>query len=131
MDPTNIAILKKLKDNGRNSWQAIGKHINLTGQAVAARVALMEHKGIISGYTIKQDNLPRHFVTIFMNDGRFEEFEKFIQADEGVESAHKVSGEGCYQLVIASSEPNALKTFLDKLTAFARYRVLSSIRKIK
>ena len=131
MDKINQTILKLLRKNGRMSWQDIGKQVNMTGQAVSARVQLMEHKGVISGYTIKEDALERHYITVFMNDGRFDAFEKFIKTDERIESAHKVTGEGCYQLVLASNQPKALELFLDELSRFARQKVSSVIRKIK
>jgi len=131
IDKTNARIIALLKDNARMAWRDIGERLGISGQAVSSRVQTLEHLGIISGYTISQDKLNRSFVTVFMNDSRFSEFEKFLAVEPDVEAAYKVSGEGCYLLVVASDRQEALPAFLDRLSSFARYRVLSAMRKLK
>ncbi len=131
MDKINIAILKQLKADGRMTWQKIGRKLKLTGQAVSARVHLMEHEGTISGYTIRQDNLIRHFVTVFMNNTNFSDFEALLNSEDGIEAAHKVTGEGCYHLHVALERADELEPLLNKLLGFARYRVLSAVKRVK
>ena len=131
IDKTNAGIIALLKGNARMAWRDIGERLGISGQAVSSRVQTLEHLGIISGYTISQDRLNRSFVTVFMNDSRFTTFEKFAAAEPDVEAAYKVSGEGCYLLVVASDRQEALPAFLDRLSQFARYRVLSAMRKVK
>ena len=131
MDRVNQAIVKLLKANSRMSWQQIGKEVHLTGQAVAARVQQMEEQGLISGYTIRQDGLQRHFITMFMENPNFDEFERFLGADLRVEGAYKVTGEGCYLVVYTPTESHELEPFLNSLLRYGRYRVSTAIRCIK
>ena len=131
LDKMNQAILSQLKSNSRKTWQHIGKEVHLTGQAVAARVLQMEDQGLISGYTIRQDQLARHFITVFMETSDFAEFETLIKADVRVESAYKVTGEGCYQLVLVVQSQSEIEPFLDALLPYGRCKVLSAIRCVK
>ena len=127
----NQAILACLKTNSRMSWQQIGKQVHLTGQAVAARVQQMEDQGIISGYTIRQTQVARHFITMFMESNNFSQFEAFLQQHPHVESAYKITGEGCYQLSFISEQNDELEPFLNALLKFGRYKVASTLRCIK
>jgi len=131
MDKMNRAILQRLKGNSRLSWQQIGKEVHLTGQAVAARVQQMQEQGHITGFTIRQDQQPLHYITVFMKSTDFAGFERFLQQEAEVQSAHKVSGEGCYHLVFAPTEPQSLEPFLTRLLPHGTYRVLSGVRCVK
>jgi len=126
----NTKILDCLKQNGRMSWQDIGKKVHLTGQAVAARVKQMEDLGIISGYTIRQDNLKQHFITVFMDTRDFETFDNFLKQQKSVNQAFKVTGDGCY-LVNFNGSDKALDIFLSSLLNYGRYRVSSILKPIK
>lgn len=127
----NKAILQRLKANSRMTWQQIGKQVHLTGQAVAARVLQLEERGVITGYTIRQDNLPRHFITVFMENSSFDEFEAFLNADEQVEHAYKTTGEGCYHVVFTPFEAENLELFLNELLRYGKYKVATAIRHVK
>lgn len=131
MDKKNTQILSLLAKNSRLSWQDIGKQVHLTGQAVATRVRQLEDDGTIERYTIRQGNLETHFVTVFMNDARFSEFEAFLAQNESVEQAFKTSGEGCYHLVVRALNTEQLEVFLNALLHYARYRLASAIRTTK
>ncbi|MDB5896076.1 MAG: lrpC [Rhodoferax sp.] len=131
MDKMNQAILQRLRANSRQSWQQIGKEVHLTGQAVAARVQQMLDQRHITGFTIRQDAEALHFVTVFMKSTEFGDFERFLQHEADVRSAHKVSGEGCYHLVVAPADSPALDGFLTRLLAYGTYKVLTSVRSVK
>ena len=131
LDKTNQTILALLRENSRLSWQAIGRQVHLTGQAVAARVQQLEDEGLITGYTIRQDHLVRHFITVFMETPTFDAFETFLKQQPCVEAAYKVAGEGCYQVVLASYSQADLEPFLNALLKYGKYRVSSVIRQIK
>jgi Lrp/AsnC family leucine-responsive transcriptional regulator len=130
-DKINSEICLHLRANSRMSWQKIGKIVHLTGQAVAARVLQMQDDGIISQFTIRQDDLLKHFITVFMKDASFVSFERFLQQDVCVESAYKVAGEGCYQIVYVADPSVSLEAFLDQVLHYGTYKVLSVIRAIK
>jgi len=131
MDKMNRAILNQLQENSRKSWQQIGKEVHLTGQAVAARVQQMEDQGLITGYTIRQDNAERHFITVFMENSDFAGFELFLKNESRIESAYKVTGEGCYQLIFVSQNAGDLEPFLNAMLPFGRYKVASTMRTVK
>ncbi|MFM2317432.1 MAG: HTH-type transcriptional regulator LrpC [Pseudomonadota bacterium] len=131
MNSMNKAILQRLRANARMSWQQIGKEVHLTGQAVAARVQQMEDQGVINGYTIRQQDIERHFITMFMDVARFDEFEQLLKNEAQVESAYKITGEGCYHLVFTPEAPNELEPFLQRLLKYGRYRVSSVLRGVK
>ena len=131
IDKMNQAILNQLKSSSRKTWQQIGKEVHLTGQAVAARVSQMEEMGLISAYTIRQDQLPRHFITVFMESSDFAGFESLLKADNRVESAYKVTGEGCYQVIYISETTQEIEKFLDRVLPFGRCKVLSVMRSVK
>jgi Lrp/AsnC family leucine-responsive transcriptional regulator len=131
MDSMNKAILQRLKANSRMSWQQIGKEVHLTGQAVAARVQQLEDQGVINGYTIRQNTIERHFITMFMDVARFDEFEALLKHEPHVESAYKITGEGCYHIVFTPDAPNELEPFLQRLLKYGRYRVSSVLRGVK
>jgi len=131
LDKMNQAIVKCLKANSRASWQHIGKHVHLTGQAVAARVLQMEDQGIIEGYTIRQGQVQRHFITVFMATTQFDVFEGFLKGIGSVEQAYKVTGEGCYHVVFVCEHADELEHFLNALLPYGRYKVSSAIRTVK
>ena len=131
LDKMNQAIVKCLKASSRTSWQQIGKDVHLTGQAVAARVLNMEDQGIIEGYTIRQGQVQRHFITVFMATSQFDAFEAFLNGTEQVEQAYKVTGEGCYHVVFVCEQTQELEPFLNALLPYGRYKVSSAIRTVK
>ena len=131
MDKMNRAILKCLQKNARMSWQQIGKEVHLTGQAVAARVMQMEAQGIIEGYTIRQGQAQRHFITVFMENSQFDAFEAFLKQQPQVEQVYKVTGEGCYHVVVLCESSTDLEPFLNALLPFCRYKVSTAIRNVK
>ena len=131
MNAVNAAIVRRLSINSRASWQSIGRELGLTGQAVAARVQQLEDQGLICGYTLKRGDLQRYFVTVFLEHQRFEQLETLLRGDERVESADKVAGEGCYHLVVALGAGETLEPFLALLERFGRWKVLSSLRRLK
>lgn len=131
MNNMNKAILQRLRANSRMSWQQIGKEVHLTGQAVATRVQQLEDQGIINGYTIRQQHIERHFITMFMDVARFDEFEQLLKNETQVEAAYKITGEGCYHLIFTPESANELEPFLQRLLKYGRYRVSSVLRCVK
>ena len=129
----NEEILKLLAADARMSWRQIGERVHLTGQAVATRVQQMTEQGELTGFTIRRDNQPRHYVLMHMNHPNFEEFEFFLQDKPWVEAAHKVAGEACYHLTVTPSvaRDESLDSLLQELERFGRHRVLQVLRRVK
>lgn len=131
MDKIDEKIITNLKANGRMSWQEIGRELHLSGQAVAARVQKMLDEKIIDNFTIEQTKMYKHFITVYMQNSNFEMFERFLLEETFVEKADKVTGDGCYQLTCSTDNQEDLNNFLEKLLRYGRYKVLTTIRKIK
>jgi Lrp/AsnC family leucine-responsive transcriptional regulator len=58
-------------------------------------------------------------------------FSAFLNANDGVAEAHRISGDGCYILKVCMQSTSELNEFLDHLLKYATYRLLISIDKIK
>lgn len=130
-DKMGRAILRELRKNARISWQDLGRAVHLSGQAVAERVRQMAEAGVFDGYTLRENRRPRHFISVWMNHSRFDEFEALLAEDENVESADKTGGDTCYHIVYIADTPQQLDDFLTRLLVHGRYRVNSSIRRVK
>ena len=50
LDPTDVAIVERLRVDGRATFGAIGDDVGLSASAVARRVARLEAEGVIRGY---------------------------------------------------------------------------------
>lgn len=136
LDQTDIAILALLRENSRLLWKDIGEQVHLSGQAVGNRIRRMEEQGIIQGYTTVLDATKlgpslTAMITMFMKTTDHQQFVRFIQKSPEVIEAHRISGEGCYSLLVNVPDHVALNTFLDRLLPFGNYRVNLSIGKIK
>lgn len=69
-DRTSRALLRELRRNGRISWQALGRAVHLSGQAVAERVRQLQEAGLIRGFTLRETRA-RHFIAVKMQTGGF------------------------------------------------------------
>ena len=131
LDKMDRAILAALAHDARMTWQAIGRRVHLTGQAVATRVQQMVERGTILGFTVVRGDLRRYFITVFMDTPQCDAFEAFLQAHADVESASKIAGEGCYQVTLACASEAGLDAFTLALLRYGRYKVASEIRRVK
>jgi Lrp/AsnC family leucine-responsive transcriptional regulator len=136
LDPTDMAILRLLRQNARLQWKEIGEQVHLTGQAVAARIAKLQAQGVLKGFTVAVDEerLGRPllaFVTVFMQSTDHAGFQRFLAREPAVEEAFRVSGEGCYWLRVRCAAQPELTAFLDRLLAFGNYRVNLSLSQVK
>nr|WP_298129611.1 Lrp/AsnC family transcriptional regulator [uncultured Pseudoxanthomonas sp.] len=131
LDKMDRTILAALAHDGRMTWQAVGRQVHLTGQAVATRVQQMVDDGTIRGFTVLRGDLRRYFITVFMDSPQFDAFEAFLQAHADVASASKIAGEGCYHVTLACSGDADLEAFTQSLLRYGRYRVASEMRCLK
>ena len=131
MDKINRAILAQLACDARIPWQQLGKRVHLTGQAVSARVQQLLDDGVIRRFTVVRGDLRRHFLTVFMDNTRFDEVEAFLRGHPDVESASKVAGEGCYHVTLACDGDDGLEAFTQALLRHGRYKVATELRRVK
>ncbi|KMZ43120.1 MULTISPECIES: Lrp/AsnC family transcriptional regulator [Bacillales] len=136
LDQIDLSILALLRNNSRLQWKDIGEQVHLSGQAVGNRIRRMEEQGIIQGYTTLIDEAKiapflTALVTMFMTTTDHSLFTRFIKSRSEIVEAHRISGEGCYSMVVHVPDQEALNHFLDALLPFGNYRVNLSINKLK
>lgn len=51
LDPTDIAIIEAMQENGRIGISELGRRVGLSQPATSERVKRLEERGIIAGYT--------------------------------------------------------------------------------
>lgn len=131
MDKIDVEILEALKKNGKQSHREIGEALYISSQAVSQRVQKLRDQNIIDKYTIDINLSEHHFVTIYMERNTFSTFESYLQQNSNIIGAHKVIGEGCYQVIFCGESKEAFTEFLKKVETFGTYKTLTSIKKIK
>ena len=136
LDNTDREILKLLKANSKRQFRSIGETVHLTGQAVSNRIARMEDLGVIKGYSVLLDEklLGKSltaYVTIFMKTTDHGSFHVFLNNNEFVREASRISGEGCYLLKVQVDSQDNLNCFLDAVLQYGNYRLNIAIEKIK
>ncbi|MDP4094028.1 MAG: Lrp/AsnC family transcriptional regulator [Bacillota bacterium] len=136
LDNTDLEIISLLKRNSRMQWREIGEKVHMTGQAVANRIKKLEELGIINGYTIyvNESKLGKSiisYITVFMKTTDHKSFHEFLIERDEVMEAHRISGEGCYQLKTAVSSQEELESLLNCILNYGNYRVNMSISKVK
>lgn len=132
LDKTNKKILSILSLDARISWSELGKKVHLTPQAVAVRVNKLIEIGIIQKFTIKQkhENEQRHFITIFLDNKDYQNFEDTLCKNILTDKFYKISGRGCYHLEIVTKNNFELDNYLNLISEFGRYSLSSNIKQI-
>lgn len=130
-------ILNELSKNSRITMKELGEKIHMTGQATSIRVAKLEDKGLIEGYTIKLNNEKlgypiRALITVtHTNLQNHNTYMKFISTQKDFIIHHyKISGDGCYILECKFSSNKELDEFVVKLNQFVNYKVTLIINEI-
>lgn len=136
LDNIDLQILKLLKKNCKMQFRDIGEVVHLTGQAVSNRIAKMEELGVITGYSVVLNNklLGKSitaYITVFMKTTDHASLHTFLEHNEIVLEAARISGEGCYLLKIQVDSADDLTLFLDDVLKYGNYRVNISIGTIK
>lgn len=55
LDPTDIAIIEAMQENGRIAISELGRRVGLSQPAASERVKRLEDRGIIVGYAARID----------------------------------------------------------------------------
>lgn len=136
LDQTDWEILRWLRQDSRMQWKEIGLKVHMTGQAVAARIRKMEDLGIIESFTVslgpgKLGRPVTAFITVFMKTTDHQGFEGFLAETEAVAGAHRISGDGCYQLEVNVADQQELNNILEDILKYGNYRINLSIGRIK
>jgi Lrp/AsnC family leucine-responsive transcriptional regulator len=136
LDNTDLEIIKLLKANCKMQFRDIGEVVHLTGQAVSNRISRMEDLGVIKGYSVLLDDkllgkTITAYISIFMKTTNHRAFHIFLNDNEAVVEASRISGDGCYMVKIQVNSQEDLNYFLDSVLEYGNYRVNISIGKVK
>lgn len=136
LDKIDVQILRLLSENSRIQWKDLGAQIHMTGQAVGNRIKKLEESGVIKAYSLVIDEMKlglsyTAFVIIYMKTTNHDSFIPFINGQNEVIEAHRVSGEGCYHLKIKVYSQGQLNVVLDKILDYGNYKMYLSIQDVK
>ena len=117
LDSTDWHILAELQQDGRLSYNQLGKRVNLSSPAVAERVRRLEEAGVITGYRAEVDpgevGIPlTAFLQLRCETGHC--LLKNTSADDFPEVAeiHKLSGSFCTMLKVRTASMAHLEGLL-------------------
>lgn len=104
LDPTDRHLIDLLTANARASTSALARELGLSRSTVQDRIARLERRGIIEGYTLRfneqfQARLLRAHVMIQVNPKLAQDIARSLEAIRGVKALQTVSG--VYDLVTA------------------------------
>jgi Lrp/AsnC family leucine-responsive transcriptional regulator len=128
LDPTDIAIIEALQDDGRMAISALGRRIGLSQPATSERVRRLEEQGIIAGYraVIDASRLGFSLTAIIRVRTTHANIERCLQQFAGmpqVMEVHRLTGEDCFHLRVIVPSPAQLEPLVD---AIARHGAVTT-----
>ncbi len=128
LDPTDVAIIEVLQQDGRIAISELGRRVGLSQPATSERVKRMEERGIITGYTAKIN--PAALGLTMMAVIRLRTTHEHIQSSlkQFSEMPHvmevlRLTGEDCFILKVFVPSPQELETIVD---AVARHGAVTT-----
>jgi Lrp/AsnC family leucine-responsive transcriptional regulator len=123
LDPTDIAIIETLQDEGRISVSELGRRVGLSQPATSERLARLEERGIIKGYKaiIDPASVGLGMMAIIRLRTTHEHIKtclkQFSEMPQVIEVL-RLTGEDCFHLKVIVPSPADLENIVD---AIARY----------
>jgi Lrp/AsnC family transcriptional regulator, leucine-responsive regulatory protein len=120
LDPTDVAIIEALQQNGRLGISELGRKIGLSQPATSERVKRLEERGVIAGYMarIAPSALGLNMMAVI----RLRTTHEFIQrclkqfaAMPQVIEVLRLTGEDCFMLKVIVPTPSELETIVDSI----------------
>ncbi len=142
LDETDRAILRHLRADGRMSNAALAEAVGLSPSACLRRVRLLEHRGVIRGYTaILAEQPARQGVVVIVQitlerqtEASMRRFEEAVRRCPEVRECHLMTGLSDYLLrVEARDAPDyerIHKEALSRLPGVARIQSSFAIRSV-
>jgi Lrp/AsnC family leucine-responsive transcriptional regulator len=123
MDDIDRKIVGALLENGRISFAALGRRINLSAPSVAERVQRLERTGVITGYRAEVD--PQAFgysltaiVRIRPAPGQLARIPELAAEIPQVGECHRITGEDCFYIKLHLRSIDELSPLLDRFLAY-------------
>ena len=123
LDPTDIAIVETLQDDGRISVSELGRKVGLSQPATSERLKRLEERGIVKAYRAVVDpaSVGLNMMAIVRLRTTHEHIKaclkQFAEMPEIIEVL-RLTGEDCFHLKVIVPSPAELESIVD---AIARY----------
>lgn len=123
LDPTDIAIIETLQDDGRISVSELGRKVGLSQPATSERLKRLEERGIIRAYRAVVDpaSVGLNMMAVIRLRTTHEHIKaclkQFAEMPEIIEVL-RLTGEDCFHLKVIVPSPAELEGIVD---AIARY----------
>ena len=121
VDPTDLAIIDLLQEDGRRTFGDIGARVGLSSPAVKRRIDRLEEAGVILGYTVRVDHakLGRSLEAFtelrFSGNARVDAIAAIGEAIPEVEAVFTVAGDPDALAWIRVRDVDELKRVIDRL----------------
>jgi DNA-binding Lrp family transcriptional regulator len=142
LDDTDRAILRLLRADGRMSNADLAEAVGLSPSACLRRVRLLEHRGIIRGYTaLIEEAAPRDLVVVIVQitldrqtDDHLKRFEEAVRRCPEVRECYLMTGVADYLLRVeardAADYERIHKEALSRMPGVARIQSSFAIRTV-
>lgn len=142
LDDTDRAILRLLRAEGRMSNADLAQAVGLSASACLRRVRLLEHRGIIRGYTaLIEEAAPRDLVVVIVQitldrqtDEHLKRFEEAVRRCPEVRECYLMTGIADYLLRVeardAADYERIHKEALSRMPGVARIQSSFAIRTV-
>lgn len=123
LDPTDIAIIEALQEDGRMAISELGRRIGLSQPATSERVKRLEERGIIAGYGARIDPASLGFGMMAVIRLRTTHehiracLKQFSEMPQVIEVL-RLTGEDCFLLKVLVPSPGELETIVDSIAKF-------------
>jgi Lrp/AsnC family leucine-responsive transcriptional regulator len=123
LDPTDIAIIEALQENGRIAISELGRRIGLSQPATSERVNRLEERGIIAGYGARIDpaSLGLGMMAVVRLRTTHDQIraclKQFSEMPQVIEVL-RLTGEDCFLLKVLVPSPGELETIVDSIARF-------------
>ncbi|TIT52655.1 MAG: Lrp/AsnC family transcriptional regulator, partial [Mesorhizobium sp.] len=128
LDPTDVAIIEALQEDGRIGISELGRRVGLSQPATSERVKRLEERGIVAGYKAVIDPAALGLGTMAVIRLRTTHehiqacLKKFAQLPEVIEVL-RVTGEDCFLLKVVVPSPPDFESIVD---AIGRYGAVTT-----
>lgn len=117
LDETDRRIIELLISNARMSYSELGEKIGLSRVAVSARVAALEKRGIIEGYTAiinpqQVSGAVSCYFEMETEPAHLEEVVGILESCETVTQIYRVSGRGKLHVHAVAADQQEMDDFL-------------------
>lgn len=123
LDPTDIAIIEVLQEDGRMAISELGRRVGLSRPAASERVKRLEEQGVITGYGAKVDaaSLGLGVMAVVRLRTTHEHIraclKQFSEMPQVIE-VMRLTGEDCFLLKVLVPSPGELETIVDSIGQF-------------